>query len=72
MKSVFWGKNAKFVYLIHSHAYTKGTPYYKESLVQAEALKKEGVIIVNWGALIYDLYKGPAKISGSSIKYAKS
>lgn len=66
------GSNAKFVYLIHSHAYTKGTPYYKESLVQAEALKKEGVIIVNWGALIYDLYKGTAKISGSSIKYAKS
>lgn len=65
------GCRGKFVYCIHTYPYTSKKFYCDFAVSQAEELKKEGVITVNWGAPIYEAMSS-GSIPGTDTSFDKN
>ena len=64
----FTKKGVKFYYLCHSYTYDKNHTHILNGLA---TLKEEGVTIVPWGHLVYDVWKGKTGVPGSKVVYTK-
>ena len=60
--------NVKFVLLVHSQAHI----YNYDWLKGVKILSAQGVIIVDWGKVVYDIMNGIAKVPNSKTTYNKN
>jgi len=62
--------DVKFFYVIHDGVYTGSYPAgWKESV---KLVEQEGATIVDWGTLVWDVWKGHVAVPGSDTVYNKS
>ena len=69
--SVFREANpdVRFYYVLHDGIYTQDYPdYWKDA---AELIRKEGVSILDWGTLVYDVWNGAVSVPGAALSYNK-
>jgi hypothetical protein len=60
--------NVKFVLLVQSQAHIKNYTW----LPALKTLEQQGVIIVDWGNVVYDIMNGTTKVPGSTMTYNKN
>ncbi|MCQ2426989.1 MAG: hypothetical protein MJ137_01130 [Clostridia bacterium] len=65
----FENPNTVFVYMAHTYTYTKN---HTNIINNLQKLKDEGVIIVDWGHVCYDIYSGKVKVPGGTMSYSKN
>ena len=58
----------QFVYLCHAYTYQASHTKLQNCL---DDLQKKGVTLVNWGKLVYDVWKGTTKVPGATQSYNK-
>ncbi|MBE6677539.1 MAG: hypothetical protein E7597_01950 [Ruminococcaceae bacterium] len=59
----------EFYYLCHSYTYQAGHSNIKNAL---STLQDKGIGIVNWGKLVYDVWKGNESVPGATKTYDKN
>ena len=60
--------NTKFVMLVQARAHNDGYSW----LSDLDEIEDKGVIIVDWGAVAYDLYSGAVKLPGDTLPLDKN
>ena len=65
----FPSEKTVFVYMCHTYTYTKSHTNISSNLAN---LQKEGVVIVDWGHLCYDVYSGKTAVPGAAQTYNKN
>ena len=60
--------NVKFVFLVQSQAHIKNYTW----LPARKMLEQQGVIVVDWGDIVYDIMNGTTKVPGSTMTYNKN
>ena len=60
--------NVKFVLLVQSQAHIKNYTW----LPALKTLEEQGVIIADWGNVVYDIMNGTTKVPGSTMTYNKN
>lgn len=58
----------QFVYLCHAYTYQAN---HTKITAAFDDLQKAGVTVVNWGKLVYDVWKGTTKVPGATQSYNK-
>ena len=58
----------QFVYLCHAYTYQANHTKLQDCL---DDLQRKGVTLVNWGKLVYDVWKGTTKVPGATQSYNK-
>lgn len=59
----------RFYYAVHDGVYTQNYPdSWKDSV---ELIRKEGVKILDWGTLVYDVWNGNVSVPGATLSYNK-
>ena len=62
--------NVKFLYTVHDGVYAVGyEDGWKESI---RLIQQEGVTIVDWGTLVWDVWTGNVQVPGTKLEYNKS
>lgn len=64
----FSNPKTKFAYLCHSYSHFKDHTNITHNLAE---LKKQGVMIVDWGRMVYDIATGATHVPGSELPYNK-
>lgn len=61
--------NVKILYAVPNAAYTSWSKAFRDSL---SLIKNEGITIVDWGALVTDVYMGRTEVPGATEEYNKN
>ena len=69
VKKRFTNPKTRFFYLSHSYTHMKD---HRKVIDRFPELRKEGVKVIEWGRLVYDLSKGKVTIPGSTLRYDKN
>ncbi|MBQ7036765.1 MAG: hypothetical protein IJN74_04665 [Clostridia bacterium] len=59
--------NVKLFYILHDGVYASN--YGKEWLKSVSLIEKEGITILDWGTLVWDVATGKAQVPGAKEKY---
>jgi len=65
------GCEGRFVYCIHTYPYTSKKFYCDFAVAQAEELRRDGVVIVNWGASVYEAISS-GRLPGTDAAFDKN
>lgn len=60
--------DTKFVFLVQALAHTDGYPW----LTEIKELEEKGVIIVDWGSVVFDIMNGIVDVPGATQTYNKN
>ncbi len=66
---LFPSSHTKFFYLCHSYTYQAGHSNIKNAF---STLQGKGIEIVNWGQLVYNVWKGTESVPGATKSYSKT
>ncbi|MBQ3928110.1 MAG: hypothetical protein II710_05675 [Clostridia bacterium] len=61
--------DVRFYYVVHDGVYTQNYPDYWKNAV--ELIQKEGVTIIDWGTLVWDIWNGNVSVPGAELPYNK-
>ena len=61
--------NVKFFCLVPLRLYELNSTECKNALKNLKTVEEMGVTVVNWGKLVYDVYKGTEKVPESRLSY---
>ncbi|MBQ7036763.1 MAG: hypothetical protein IJN74_04655 [Clostridia bacterium] len=64
--------NVKLFYIVHDGVYTANTGYDNEWLRSVSLIEKEGITILDWGTLVWDVINGKAQVPGATLPFSKN